>query len=254
MMASGARVIGDLSLTGRLDSKGGDLRNGSAGLSTAEWSVLYNPATESGPNMSLLRLPPGMHVEGWQDRREGVLMRRVLRMVGPTLPDDRLGYEPRTRENPIMTVTATLEDVPMALHPNILSLINEFSGTQQPDGTVEFPPTLKDGDGKGLLNSDGSPKGNPMWGRKSFKSVGMVVTLSYVVENPRNLNFRVAGTIDEPPSAPFMGNRNWLHGGFTVTVRGNRYEVEEHWILSTIGGLWPDEIYKFNKGGERVVS
>lgn len=248
--AAPIKVLGDLAKTGRLGARGQDTAGDTGGLITGEYSVLFDWAT-GAPEWKDVKLPagmPAMNLESYRDTREGPLWKRTFKLAAAALQktDGTSSYEPRTRENPIYTLAVTLEDRPIALHPNIAMLLATYAGTAAADGTVEFARTYTAGGGG--LTAGGAATPNPMWGVKTYKSATVMFTSRWLWQGSKDKpwpdEILLAGTIDaEPFNAPkFKGGRNWLYLGCNSTVRGTSFEMEESWLLSSAGG-WMTEIY-----------
>ena len=242
-------VYGDLSRAGRIESAGMDMTGGTAGELTAEYATPYVPGGIM-PTVADIHLPAGfpyMSVSGWRDTRSGPLMRRTWRLSGLKPPEPGNGKEaqPRTRDNPVMTLSTSLEDVPIALHPNIANIMEAYGGQPQPDGTVEFPRTMPKG-GTGALWSVDKEKEreNPLWGQRVYRSDVLTFTVAWVWQGSKQAPwppwFGAAGQIDNLPytkyKVPRQKDRDWLYLGLTSRPSGMLHHVEESWLLSAVGG------------------
>ena len=238
-------IFGDLSATGRLNSYGVDTDGGSSAPATATWEVCF-PDHSAAP-AAPLRLPEGlppMVVTGFRDIRHGPIWKRTYTLKAKSLQPGG-GYPPRDRNNPIYRLQTTLEEAPLATHPNIEKLVKKYAGKVNADGTVEFPPFYTQGaDGAGLVaDREGLP--NPMWGVRTWRAVSIVFSARYFMTKASGMSWAgtaldATGTIDRPQHAPSIPGRDWLHLGMSVEVSGELYSCEESWLASQPGGWFAD--------------
>lgn len=247
------KVYGDLGKAGQLLSVGTDSAGGTTGQMSAEFSIPFLSHLTK-PSFDPALLPqglPAMSVESYRDTREGPIWKRTFRLVSkdfpePTNPEDK----PRDQNNPIYGLQVTLEDIPLALHPDIDNLIINWGGVAQADGTVEFPRLLsaENYGNVGSLIIDDGKKTNPMWGQKTYKAVSMVFTAKWfwtgTDDTPWPSQIDKVGQIDTPQKAPDVSKqtRDWLYLGMSTRMTGRMHEIEESWLMSAPGG-WFKDVY-----------
>lgn len=247
-------VHGDLTKTGKVVASGMDTTGDTIGEITAEYSQLYVPGNVP-PAASSIRLLPGMQpmdVSSIRDTREGPLMRRTFRMSALPKASEGgkgSGFEPRTREKPLKSLTVSMEDTPIALHPNIANIRAKYGGVVQKDGTIEFPHAMPKG-GTGKLWDKEPEKNNPLWGQRTYKTATVVFSTRWLWAGSKDAPwpkwFAAAGQIDNTPyekyGVPRQKGRDWLYLGLASHTTGKIHEIEESWLLSPVGG-WEQAIY-----------
>ena len=146
------------------------------------------------------------------------------------------------------------ETRPIALHPNILTLLKEYAG-QVVNGVVQFAGGLiqKDG-GSGLSGGEGER--NPMFGVTHYKAITMTFRHTYY---QRNVNASIydragkivtslpggfptpKGEIDEETKEEIK--RRWLMLMPALTKEGNSFRIVQEYVLLDLSGI-ADNLYE----------
>ena len=146
------------------------------------------------------------------------------------------------------------ETRPIALHPNILTLLKEYAGQVQ-NGLVQFAGGLiqKDG-GSGL--SGGEVERNPMFGVTHYKAVTMTFRHTYYQKNVSAEIYSRAGkkVTSLPGGFPSPKGetdketgeeikRRWLMLMPALTKEGNAFRIVQEYVLLDLYGI-ADELYE----------
>lgn len=215
-------------------------------------------------------VPSGMEFIGRETRPEGGGLRTFWTYTGVHGNGKDVTF--KTRGNsPDYRFEPGFSQVPIALHPRIAKLIEDFGGYPL-DGEIIFPPNLPKGSGGangrgvtapnafgpnyslGLAGNLGSSsaKDNPLFGYTSFFRTEGTYFYRYATRNITGIAAGVWGIFPAgalPGAAPNYTGRNWLKVDPAYQRHGPVYAVTEQYWLSGEGG-WPKEVYG-SGGGSR---
>ncbi len=156
------------------------------------------------------------------------------------------GYLSTPSEQPTYSLSGTLSESDIRLHPKILSLIGTPSnpkngaifldpatGKPTKDNSLgvfkEFPATI---------NGDRNPKG----GVEAYMVPGLIWQKTYISNGPPDDVTRI-GRKDTPEGpCPSVSPRNWMLWEVSYTRRGQVYQITKSWRMSDRNG-WDSDIY-----------
>lgn len=135
-------------------------------------------------------------------------------------------------------VRPSYHEEPIEMHPDIIEIMEKYSGAKDASGRIVFDPYYTPGkDGaRGLPGNsqDKTSKRNPFFGVEKFMKLDVTVTRTYAAKAiPGDLLSRIGKVVSAPPGAPsgYANRRKWLVMPPTANQRGNVAEVTEEYLL-----------------------
>lgn len=139
----------------------------------------------------------------------------------------------------------SFSEEPIEAHPSFLILKEQFDGSTDDKGRVQWPETYFPKTGSQVLSGGPKDKKNPLFGVSTYLALKSVFRRTYVVREIPDDLLDTSGEIVEslPDGFPTPNGRDWLRLPPKVSKRGNVYQISEELLLSPPGGKWPPGVH-----------